>query len=212
MSARLHCASPVRSTDRAGERWRLSSAAGSVALVVGGPVGLVVGLVVGVAAFRVIAGAEPAARRRQRRAIDRDLPVALDLLAACLLAQAARSAAAVRAVATGVAGAVGAEFAGVLAALDLGVAPAEAWLALPEGPLRSVGRAFARAATSGAPLAETATALADERRAAVQAEAQAAARRAGVAAVAPLGLCFLPAFVCTAVVPVVAGLATRVLA
>jgi len=39
-----------------------------------------------------------------------------------------------------------------------------------------------------------------------QVAAQAAARRAGVLAVGPLGLCFLPAFVLVGVVPLVAGL------
>ncbi|MDQ3055153.1 MAG: type II secretion system protein F, partial [Actinomycetota bacterium] len=36
------------------------------------------------------------------------------------------------------------------------------------------------------------------------------AQRAGVALMAPLGLCFLPAFVCLGVVPVVVGIASRV--
>ena len=34
------------------------------------------------------------------------------------------------------------------------------------------------------------------------------AQRAGVTVLAPLGACFLPAFVCLGIVPVVAGLAT----
>jgi hypothetical protein len=106
---------------------------------------------------------------------------------------------------------MGEEFAAVLAALELGVAPAEAWLTLPSESFGSVGRTLARATTSGAPLAEIAAAVAEDRRAALQADASAAARRAGVAAVGPLGLCFLPAFLGTAVVPVVAGLATHVL-
>ena len=40
---------------------------------------------------------------------------------------------------------------------------------------------------------------------------EAAARRASVAAVLPLGLCFLPAFVLAGVVPLVAGLLAHVL-
>ncbi len=39
----------------------------------------------------------------------------------------------------------------------------------------------------------------------------AAAERAGVLIAGPLGLCFLPAFVCLGIVPVVAGLAGDVL-
>jgi pilus assembly protein TadC len=41
--------------------------------------------------------------------------------------------------------------------------------------------------------------------------ATAAAERAGVLIAGPLGLCFLPAFVCLGIVPVVAGLAGDVL-
>lgn len=42
-------------------------------------------------------------------------------------------------------------------------------------------------------------------------KADAAAGRAGVLIAGPLGLCFLPAFVCSRIVPVVAGLAGEVL-
>ncbi len=45
--------------------------------------------------------------------------------------------------------------------------------------------------------------LADELRAARGAECEAAARRAGVLVVLPLGLCFLPAFVLAGLVPIV---------
>ena len=41
--------------------------------------------------------------------------------------------------------------------------------------------------------------------------AAAAAERAGVLIAGPLGLCFLPAFVCLGIAPVVAGLAGQVL-
>ena len=42
-------------------------------------------------------------------------------------------------------------------------------------------------------------------------EARAAAERASVLIAGPLGLCYLPAFVCLGIVPVIAGLATDVL-
>ncbi|MCU1692975.1 MAG: hypothetical protein JWM64_2066, partial [Frankiales bacterium] len=54
--------------------------------------------------------------------------------------------------------------------------------------------------------------LAAEARASATARAEQRARRAGVLAVAPLGLCFLPAFVLLGVVPVVVGLAGPLLA
>jgi pilus assembly protein TadC len=68
-----------------------------------------------------------------------------------------------------------------------------------------------RAAASGAPVAETLTRLADDSRAAARVAAVTAARRVGVQVVAPLGLCFLPAFVLLGIVPVIAGLAADVL-
>jgi pilus assembly protein TadC len=44
-------------------------------------------------------------------------------------------------------------------------------------------------------------------RSAACAAAEAAARRAGVWVLAPLGACFLPAFLCLGVVPLVLGIA-----
>jgi pilus assembly protein TadC len=194
-----------------GRRGAVALAAGAVAVMVGGPIGVLAAAVVGFGLLRAFSRLEPAARRERRRAIELDLPIALDLLAACMSAGTPVSEA-VRAVAAGVGGPVGAEFDAVVAALDVGVAPAEAWQALPRDSFGAVGRVLARSTTSGAPVADIAAALAEERRSVLQVEAAAAARRAGVAAVGPLGLCFLPAFLCSAVVPVVAGLATRVLA
>jgi pilus assembly protein TadC len=184
--------------------------AAAVALFVGGLLGVLVGGATGVGVLRFVSRLEPAARRERRRAIDRDLPVALDLLSACLTSGAPLTDA-IRAVGSELGGPLGTEFDAVTAALDLGVAPAEAWLALPADGFGSLGRTLARATASGAPLADVVAALADERRTALQTEGAAAARRAGVAVVGPLGLCFLPAFLCTAVVPVVVGLAARVL-
>ena len=54
--------------------------------------------------------------------------------------------------------------------------------------------------------------MAADVRAEYRSAAEQAARRVGVLAVAPLGLCFLPAFVLLGVVPVVVGLAGPLLA
>jgi pilus assembly protein TadC len=72
-------------------------------------------------------------------------------------------------------------------------------------------RALGRALDSGAPVATTVAAVADEQRRRRRWAAEAAARRAGVLAVAPLALCFLPAFVLLGVVPVVLSIAADVL-
>ncbi|MBQ6641085.1 MAG: type II secretion system F family protein, partial [Saccharopolyspora sp.] len=69
-----------------------------------------------------------------------------------------------------------------------------------------------RSARTGSALAEVADGLAAEARTAVADRAQAAAQRAGVWITAPLGLCFLPAFLCLGVVPVVAGMVQRLAA
>jgi pilus assembly protein TadC len=99
----------------------------------------------------------------------------------------------------------------VAAALEVGTPPDRAWAALSGGhdddPLAAAARALARAAEGGAPVAAAVSRLADDARRRARADGEAAARRVGVVAVAPLGLCFLPAFVLLGVVPVVAGLA-----
>ncbi|MGC4961136.1 type II secretion system F family protein [Gordonia sp. DT218] len=68
-----------------------------------------------------------------------------------------------------------------------------------------------RSARSGSSLSGGLTELADSTRREAHDDALAAAERAGVAISGPLGLCFLPAFVCLGIVPVVVGLAGSVL-
>lgn len=218
---RLRWLSPKRSTLRSARgpgstgvtpgvrRASASVAALATLALVGWPVGLLAGLAVGIGVNQLTGRLEPLTVRRRRAAIQRDLAGALDLLAACLEA-GTPMVVAVRAVASGVGGQLGDQFAVVVAALDLG-AGGEAWTLLTDPELQPIGRAFARANSSGAPVADIATQLAAEHRATMRVAAEAAAQRAGVAAVAPLGACFLPAFVLIAVVPVVAGLARTVL-
>ncbi|WP_261554491.1 type II secretion system F family protein [Frankia tisae] len=79
--------------------------------------------------------------------------------------------------------------------------PGSRWTAM----MRAAVSAFDRAQTSGAKPAAALVRLAQRARDEAHAESIAAARRAGVLAVAPLGLCFLPAFLLIGVVPVVLG-------
>ncbi|HJQ44432.1 MAG TPA: type II secretion system F family protein [Jatrophihabitantaceae bacterium] len=96
----------------------------------------------------------------------------------------------------------------VAALLQLGAGPAEAWSAADGHPeLVPVARIARRSSTSGVRLAAAFEELAVELRRDHAAAAEARAARAGVWAIAPLGLCFLPAFVCLGVVPVVVGIA-----
>lgn len=97
--------------------------------------------------------------------------------------------------------------------LALGADPAQAW-ETPEnaGPAATSLCAMARrSARAGSSPVRGLGELAEAERAAAQDNAAAAAERAGVAISGPLGLCFLPAFVCLGIVPVVIGLAGRVL-
>jgi len=71
---------------------------------------------------------------------------------------------------------------------------------------------MAWASATGAPLAATVSAVADDARERARWDAEASARRAGVRAVGPLAVCFLPAFLLLGVVPIVASVAGQVLA
>ena len=94
--------------------------------------------------------------------------------------------------------------------LALGAEPATAWTnltGLADNNVDALFRLARRSASSGAALAQGVTELADQSRHEAWLAASAAAERASVLIAGPLGLCFLPAFVCWGIVPVVAGLA-----
>lgn len=134
-----------------------------------------------------------------------------DVLAACLLVGLPVPRA-VDAAADELSGAAANALHRVAELLRLGADPEQAWapaLARPE--LNRLARRARRAAQSGAALAEAAGTIAAELRIEAQHAAEAGAQRAGVLITGPLGLCFLPAFLCLGVVPVVIGLATRLL-
>jgi len=109
--------------------------------------------------------------------------------------------------------------------LALGAEPATAWTNLPSRRVGAPGlragpvdnhadallRLARRSASSGAALAQGVAELADHSRHEAADAASAAAERASVLIAGPLGLCYLPAFVCLGIVPVVAGLAGDVL-
>ncbi|AGL29132.1 alanine rich membrane protein [Mycobacterium tuberculosis CAS/NITR204] len=101
--------------------------------------------------------------------------------------------------------------------LALGADPNIAWSRPPDLPpgthdaqTDAVLRLARRSAASGAALADGSRMAVQVRHDAAQAAA-AAAERAGVLIAGPLGLCFLPAFLCVGIVPLVVGLAGDVL-
>jgi pilus assembly protein TadC len=98
--------------------------------------------------------------------------------------------------------------------LALGSDPASAWSNSDvrlDKHAEALLRLARRSASSGAALAQGVADLAAQSRHAAADAAGAAAERASVLIAGPLGLCYLPAFVCLGIVPVVAGLAGDVL-
>lgn len=195
-------------------RRSLAAAAGAgvglaIAVVVGGVSGVVVGCVSGplvaLGARRILTAAE-------RVAVDPlQLAGAWDLLAACLRA-GAPVATAVTAISDQLPARLSAELRRISHLLALGADPAAAWTSVTADELTALARAASRSATSGAALAELAASAAAECRSAAADAAEVRAQRAGVLITGPLGLCFLPAFICLGVIPVVIGLAGGLLA
>jgi Flp pilus assembly protein TadB len=102
-------------------------------------------------------------------------------------------------------GAVGDELGLVHRRLQWGVDPASVWRSI-DGPLTPLGRSMARAHETGASVTRAVDRLAEDLRAETSARADALARTIEVRAAAPLGLCFLPAFVLLGVIPMAAGI------
>jgi Flp pilus assembly protein TadB len=183
----------------------------AVAVLFGGLIGLLAGAGVGVACARLLARLEPREVKERRTRLVADLPIAVDLMAACLRGGSSWVES-VEAVATALGGPLGTELHWVAAQIRLGADPVATWLTLAAEPaLARLARAAARASDSGSALAPTLAGLARDQRRAARAEASARAQVAGARAVAPLGLCFLPAFVLIGIVPAVVGIATQVL-
>jgi pilus assembly protein TadC len=95
----------------------------------------------------------------------------------------------------------------VVGLLRLGADPQLAWLDDEhDAAWSAIAQVARQSAESGTRMAVSFDRLAIELRARRHSESAARAERAGVYAVAPLGLCFLPAFVCVGIVPVAVGL------
>lgn len=137
---------------------------------------------------------------------------ALDVFAACLSAGMAVPAAAA-ATADLAPPALGAVLRRAADLLLLGADPDTAWqtpdVDADDGSA-ALARLARRSASSGSALAGAVADLAEQSRQDATHAATAAAERAGVLIAGPLGLCFLPAFVCLGIVPVVAGLAGEI--
>ncbi|MER5948919.1 type II secretion system F family protein [Streptomyces sp. NPDC001904] len=192
-----------------GEVRRWAPVAGAVSagyVVVGGAAGLLVGAVAGAVVWRWLRDRAATSRAGDGAEAVRQLPLAADLLAACVAAGADPVEAA-RVVGESLGGPVGRGLARGAAQVRLGGEPHLAWRELAVVPGAGVlVRLLERAGDSGAPAAAPAARIAAECRAERGRRATAVARRAAVAVTAPVGLCFLPAFLVIGVLPVVIGL------
>ncbi|MFD5203374.1 type II secretion system F family protein [Streptomyces sp. NPDC058375] len=184
-------------------------------ILVGGVAGCALGAAAAYGTWRwqrVRPRSRPGGGHPERAVIAGQLPLAADLLAACIAVGAGPREAAEE-VGRSIGGPVGDRLARTAAEIRLGGEPAEAWGRFGEipgaGPL---ARCLRRAGATGAPAAEPAARLAESMRAERAAAAVARAQRAGVLITAPVGLCFLPAFLAVGVAPVIIGLAGDLLA
>ncbi|MGR4881320.1 type II secretion system F family protein [Streptomyces sp. LARHCF249] len=179
-------------------------------VLVGGVAGLAVGALAALGAWRWQARPRPPAGVDPQEA-ERQLPFAADLLAACLAAGAGPVEAA-EVVGESLGGPVGERLARAGAELRLGGEPGAGWGRLAEIPgARALAECLERAARTGAPAAEPVSRLASALREERARRAGARAQRAAVLVTAPVGLCFLPAFLAIGVAPVVIGMASSLL-
>lgn len=96
--------------------------------------------------------------------------------------------------------------------LSWGTDPVSAWEpALQHSDTAEVARSARRAARTGSALAVVAADIAADARETLRSQAEARSQRAAVWVSAPLGLCFLPGFVCLGVAPVVVGMVHRLM-
>ena len=183
----------------------LALAAGLLA-VLGGAFGVLVAATVAVGAPLALSKLEPTAIRREREAAALQVPEVAGLLASCIAAGATVRDATV-AVRDAMEDPVKRALTTVVARMDLGAEPGLCWDVdtVAGRELAEIAAAFRRTGRTGAPVHDVLNRLADDLANERVRRLEAAARAVGIRAVAPLGLCFLPAFLLIGVVPVVAG-------
>lgn len=216
----LQSVSPLQSNPGAGpdgegqvssKQWAIPSCllcAAVAWLLIGGLVGIVVAVGIAVIGPRVLARLEPAGTRANRLALEAAAPMVADLLAACL-ASGASTAVATKATAEALGGPVADVLNQCVTQFNLGASADRVWKPISDEPaLAPIARAILRSAQTGAPLTSVLLRVADDLRLTRRTQLEQAAKTVGVKAVAPLGLCFLPAFMLLGVVPLIASLIT----
>lgn len=167
--------------------------------------GAPVGLVLSVIAARVVGQLETAAERERKRRMLADLPLAIDLMVAALGAGRPQ-ALVLDLVGAAQGGPLGDELSRIGRRLQTSSDPISVWADLRDDPVMApVARAFARSSRSGASVSRVLARTAQELRREQRARTQEIARSVAVKTAAPLGLCFLPAFVVVGIVPMIIG-------
>lgn len=175
-----------------------------VAMVIGGPVGAALGASLGIGAWFWLR--RISASQASQYSADDDYArtaIAAELLAAAVRAGCPTTVA-VTVVGSSIGGRLGEALRTASATAQVGGAPTRAWSALTERPTwRPLGRALAAADTRGASPVRALQRVAFDARSEAKWSAESRARALGARAAAPLGLCFLPAFVLLAIVPII---------
>lgn len=204
-------AAPVRTSSTRAVRVVLALTVGaSLVLATRTVAGAVAGLLLSAIAYRLMSAAGSRSARAEIALRRAQLPSAIDVLVLMLRTGSTPTAALAHA-ATVVTGGLAADLRRLAALQLMGTSPREVWLEAASDPaLISLAVAAGRSVDSGAALADSWAKVAADLRAERAVGNEVLARRAGVAVLAPLGLCFLPAFICLGVVPIVIGLASDV--
>jgi Flp pilus assembly protein TadB len=199
---------PVGRSPVENPRWRLGlciAAGTAVSWLLAGWMWAPGGVLAGIVLNRWTSRLESPSEARAREEIARDLPLAADLLAACV-AVGRPVDEALGLVSRAVGGALAERLDAVLARLALGCDPLSEWRRAASDPLLApLARTLVRTLESGAPIADALTRLAQDRRRERRTQTQLRARSVGVKAAGPLAACFLPAFMLIGIVPTVAG-------
>ncbi|WP_166345219.1 type II secretion system F family protein [Phytoactinopolyspora limicola] len=179
-------------------------AAAGTAAIVGGTTGVIMALAAGAGTWVVLGRLEPGAETHRRERYAAALPATIDLLVAALAAGCPTVDAVIH-VGRAIDGPLGSTLVRAATAAQLTVEPTRAWSELVDDPvLHPLGRALTSATVRGTSPATALQRAADDARSGARWAAQSHARAVGARAAAPLGLCFLPAFVLLGIVPVIA--------
>ena len=180
----------------------------SLGATFGGFIGLVIGVLAAMSLIRILIKREGGPYDAEATKLARDTPVFIDLLAATLASGATMRSSLTAATEAMRDSPVPMRLSPVISAIELGADPRDAWSALVSEPaLSRLARSVIRSYYSGAGLESVLLGIAHEMRREHRSRVEVGARTAGVKAVIPLAVCFLPGFFALGVVPIVASLA-----